>query len=123
MQQNVFPDCQITQIAEKSEKTGVASAGGGLPKNFIPQTEVRSSVLGMKKLGHDSAIRYTVTVPYLRELSGCTFDKTIFWDKVPVQVKKVQVFVDATLALPLVTRALNEKCQEKERSALIFYWK
>jgi len=34
----------------------------------------------------------------------------------------VQVFVDATIALPIVAHALYEKCRELKRNAPIFNW-
>lgn len=113
---------EITQIVEKSEKTGVVYVGGGVPKNFIQQTEVISSILGMDNGGHDYAIQYTVDAPHWGGLSGCTFDEAVSWGKIAAQAKKVQVFVDATIALPLVAHALHEKCKEKKRSAPIFFW-
>lgn len=39
---------EVTQIVEKSGKTGVVYIGGGVPKNFIQQTEVIASILGIQ---------------------------------------------------------------------------
>jgi len=49
----------ITQIIESSKKTGVIYVGGGVPKNFIQQTEVIASILGLPIEGHSYAIQYT----------------------------------------------------------------
>lgn len=113
---------EITQMVEKSEKTGVVYIGGGVPKNFIQQTEVIASILGMEVGGHDYAIQYTSDSPHWGGLSGCTFDEAVSWGKIAVQAKKVQVFVDATIALPIVAHALHEKCQGLKRNAPIFEW-
>ena len=113
---------EITQIVERSQKTGVVYVGGGVPKNFIQQTEVIASIMGTDAGGHDYAIQYTTDVPHWGGLSGCTFDEGVSWGKIAPQAKKVQVFVDATIALPIVSHALNEKTRESNRSYPVFDW-
>ncbi len=113
---------EITEIVEKSRRTGVVYVGGGVPKNFIQQTEVIASILGNDVGGHDYAIQYTSDSPHWGGLSGCTFDEAVSWGKIAAQAKKVQVFVDATIALPIVVHALHEKCRGMKRSAPIFKW-
>lgn len=113
---------EITRIVEKSEKTGVVYVGGGVPKNFIQQTEVIASILGIDVGGHNYAIQYTSDSPHWGGLSGCTFDEAVSWGKIAVQAKKVQVFVDATIALPIVAHALHEKCDGLKRNVPIFNW-
>ncbi|HWR24746.1 MAG TPA: deoxyhypusine synthase [Methanosarcina sp.] len=113
---------EITQIVEKSGKTGVVYIGGGVPKNFIQQTEVVASILGMEVGGHDYAIQYTSDSPHWGGLSGCTFDEAVSWGKIAAQAKKVQVFVDATIALPIVAHALHEKCRKIKRNPPVFNW-
>lgn len=107
---------------EKSERTGVVYVGGGVPKNFIQQTEVIASILGMDIGGHDYAIQYTSDSPHWGGLSGCTFDEAVSWGKIAPQAKKVQVFVDATIALPIVAHALHEKTHDLKRIAPVFFW-
>ena len=113
---------EITQIVEKSERTGVVYIGGGVPKNFIQQTEVIASILGMDIGGHDYAIQYTSDSPHWGGLSGCTFDEAVSWGKIAPQAKKVQVFVDATIALPIVIHALHEKTRDMKRVVPVFNW-
>jgi len=96
--------------------------GGGVPKNFIQQTEVIASILGMDVGGHDYAIQYTSDAPHWGGLSGCTFDEAVSWGKIAAQAKKVQVFVDATIALPIVAHALHEKCHDLERIPPEYDW-
>ncbi len=100
---------EITLMVEKSEKTGVVYIGGGVPKNFIQQTEVISSILGSGGRGHDYAIQFTTDPPHYGGLSGCTFEEAVSWGKVSAKAKTVQVYVDATIALPIVSHALAEK--------------
>ena len=111
---------EITQIVEKSGHTGVVYVGGGVPKNFIQQTEVIASILGMDVPGHEYAIQYTSDSPHWGGLSGCTFDEAVSWGKVAAQAKKVQVFVDATIALPIVAHALHEKTRRLNALPLSF---
>ena len=113
---------EITQMVEASEKTGVVYVGGGVPKNFIQQTEVVASIMGHEVAGHEYAIQYTTDAPHWGGLSGCTFDEAVSWGKISKEAKKVQVFVDATIALPIVTHALNEKTKGYKRKIPFFEW-
>ncbi len=111
---------EITKIVEQAEKTGVIYIGGGVPKNFIQQTEVIASILGFRVNGHEYAIQFTTDAPQWGGLSGCTFEEAVSWGKISVTSKKVQVFVDATIALPVVVNALEELGIERKRSNASF---
>jgi len=97
---------EITTMVEDAKKTGVIYVGGGVPKNFIQQTQVIGSIHEKDLGGHDYAIQYTTDSPHWGGLSGCTFDEAISWGKESADTKQVQVHVDATIALPLVISAL-----------------
>ncbi len=114
----------ITQIIEGSKKTGVIYIGGGVPKNFIQQTEVIASILGLPTGGHSYAIQYTTDAPHWGGLSGCTFEEAVSWGKINAVAPKVQVFVDATIALPIVSHALAQKTKSyiKRRKAPRYDW-
>lgn len=113
---------EITNIVEKSGKTGVIYVGGGVPKNFIQQTEVVASIMGIENDGHDYAIQYTTDVPHWGGLSGCTFDEGVSWGKIAADAKKVQVFVDATIALPIVAHGINDKKFYNNRFVPVYEW-
>lgn len=115
---------EITQIIEQARKTGVIYVGGGVPKNFIQQTKVIASFLGISVEGHNYAIQYTVDMPQFGGLSGCTFEEAVSWGKISRFAKKVQVFVDATIALPIVSHALLEKTRDfiSNRAFPIYDW-
>jgi deoxyhypusine synthase len=100
---------EITQIVENTKRTGVIYVGGGVPKNFIQQTEVIMSMLEKPVEGHSYAIQYTTDAPHWGGLSGCTFDEAVSWGKIAGVAPKVQVFADATISLPIVSQALAEK--------------
>jgi deoxyhypusine synthase len=112
---------EITQIVEKSKKTSVIYIGGGVPKNFIQQTEVIAELIGVYSGGHSHAIQYTTDSPHWGGLSGCTFEEAISWGKVNRDASKVQVFSDATIAVPLVIQALKAS-KAKRNSYPIFEW-
>ncbi|MET1123768.1 MAG: deoxyhypusine synthase [Archaeoglobaceae archaeon] len=104
---DTFKDIEeLTEIVVNSEKTGVIYIGGGVPKNFIQQTEVVARLKGYDVRGHDYAIQITTDVPQFGGLSGCTFEEGISWGKISYRSRKVQVNVDATIALPILAHAL-----------------
>lgn len=106
---------EITLMVEKSKKTGVVYVGGGAPKNFIQQAEIAASISGSGVRGHDYAIQFTTDSPHWGGLSGCTFEEAVSWGKISTAAKMVQVFVDATIALPIVAHALMEKSVKREK--------
>lgn len=99
---------ELTEIVLNSEKTGVIYIGGGVPKNFIQQTEVVARLKGYEVEGHEYAIQITTDVPQFGGLSGCTFEEGISWGKISSNAKKVQVLCDATIALPLLAHGLKD---------------
>jgi deoxyhypusine synthase len=97
---------EITRMVEDVRKTGVIYVGGGVPKNFIQQTQVIGSIHEKDLGGHDYAIQYTTDAPHWGGLSGCTFDEAISWGKESAQTLQIQCHADATIALPIVLSAL-----------------
>lgn len=97
---------EITRMVEAAKKTGVVYIGGGVPKNFIQQTQVIASIHEGNLGGHAYAVQYTTDAPHWGGLSGCTFDEAISWGKEAPLCPRVQCFIDATIALPIVTSAL-----------------
>lgn len=106
---------EITRMVENSVKTGVIYIGGGVPKNFIQQTQVIASIHENDCGGHAYAIQYTTDAPHWGGLSGCTFEEAVSWGKESVNSTQVQVFCDATIALPLIVSGL--KCMNLKRIA------
>jgi deoxyhypusine synthase len=102
--------CQITDIVRGSESSGVIYVGGGVPKNFIQQTAMAIKIAsgGDEDYGHNYAIQFTTDSPQWGGLSGCTLEEAVSWGKVRERAQKVQVFVDATIALPIVVHAVAE---------------
>jgi deoxyhypusine synthase len=106
---------ELTLTVEGARRTGVIYIGGGVPKNFIQQTQVVASLRGRDLGGHDYAIQYTTDAPHWGGLSGCTFEEAVSWGKESPASARVQVFCDATIALPLVASALVARGEKRKR--------
>ena len=112
---------ELTDIVVQSRKTGVIYIGGGTPKNFIQQTEVAASVQGHEVKGHDYALQIIVDAPYWGGLSGCTFEEAQSWGKISAAAKKVTLYCDATIALPLLVTALAESAENIQRGVTVTF--
>jgi deoxyhypusine synthase len=87
-------------------KSAVFIVGGGSPKNFVLQTEPQiQEVMGIDEKGHDYFLQLTDARPDTGGLSGATPSEAVSWGKVdPDRLPDAVVcYVDATVALPLVT--------------------
>ena len=112
---------ELTHIVAHSKKTGVIYVGGGTPKNFIQQTEVTTSILDLEVTGRDYAIQIIVDAPHWGGLSGCTFEEAQSWGKISTSAKKVSLYCDATIALPLLVTALAENVENIQRGVTVTF--
>lgn len=120
--------------------TGVIYIGGGVPKDFIQLLAVCSDLLYPERkvpnreakihkrrsesgeeiresyYPHKYAIQITTDSPQWGGLSGCTFEEATSWGKEDVNALKSQCFCDATIGLPIVVHALNERLKGKRRA-------
>lgn len=133
---------EFMHLGEKVKDTGVIYIGGGVPKDFIQLFAVTANLLyldrkipgrkpkifrakrekGSKELietyyPHKYAIQITTDVPHWGGLSGCTFEEATSWGKEDVKTLKAQCFCDATIALPIVAHALNERVRAKRKGS------
>jgi deoxyhypusine synthase len=113
---------EIAQIKIKSDKTGVIYIGGGVPKNYIQQTEVIAETLGHDKGGHHYAIQITTDVPHWGGLSGCTFEEAQSWGKINRNATKAVVYVEASIGLSLMVGYILQKGVWKNRKRLRYVW-
>jgi deoxyhypusine synthase len=114
---------ETVQIAECSPHSAVIYLGGGVPKNFIQQTELLNLILGNALPGHEYAIQLTTDNPHFGGLSGCTFTEAQSWGKIAKGARMAQCFCDLTIGLPLLVQGLAE--EEKlahARPKPIFDW-
>jgi deoxyhypusine synthase len=99
---------ETAAIAGLAKKSGVIYLGGGVPKNFVQQTELLNLILGKNLPGHEYAIQITTDTPHFGGLSGCTLEEGQSWGKIAERAKMVQCFCDITIALPLLVHGLAD---------------
>jgi len=115
---------EIAQLKKLASVTGAIYVGGGVPKNYIQQLGPVSGLLFQKDRGHRYALQITTDDPKWGGLSGCTFEEAKSWGKLERGSNFAAVYVDATLALPLLVSALLQEgraCLERKRR--VFAWK
>jgi deoxyhypusine synthase len=113
---------ELTQIKMRSKKTGVIYIGGGVPKNYIQQTEVIAETLGVDAGGHQYAIQITVDTPHWGGLSGCTFEEAQSWGKINAKATKAVAYVEASIGLSLMAGYIIQKGVWKGRRRLKYTW-
>ncbi len=92
----------IIDIAWTAKKVGVIYIGGGTPKNFIQQS------LQFSK-GADYGIQITTDRQEPGGSSGAPLQEGVSWGKLKYEAKFVDVFCDATIALPLIFASTKTK--------------
>ena len=93
---------EIIDIAWTAKKSGVLYVGGGTPKNFIQQS------LQFSK-GANYGIQITTDRQEPGGSSGAPLKEGISWGKMESNAKFVDVFCDATIALPLIYGAIKDE--------------
>jgi deoxyhypusine synthase len=121
---------QFVGIGEKTRDIGVIYIGGGVPKDFTQLIAISVSPKTMDEgvpgregfrrksikeyyYPHKYAIQITTDSPQWGGLSGCTLEEAISWGKIRSEGKRAVCYCDATIALPIITHALNEKIKTK----------
>jgi deoxyhypusine synthase len=124
---------QFVSIGEKTKDVGVVYVGGGVPKDFTQLLAISVSprtmdegVKGRKghlRRGikeyyypHRYAIQITTDSPQWGGLSGCTLEEAISWGKIDEKGRRAVCYCDATIALPLIAHALNERVKTKRKA-------
>lgn len=106
---------EIFQIKKKATKTGVIYVGGGVPKNYIQQTAYLQDLFGIPDAEHDYGFQLTTDSPQWGGLSGCTFNEGFSWGKEKPSGKYATCYCDATIALPLIVKAVLERCKSLDK--------
>jgi len=109
-----------TERVLKSEKLGIFTIGGGVPRNWAQQVgpyldiiEARIGTGGGFKRFH-YAVRICPEPVHWGGLSGCTYSEGVSWGKfVPESEggRQAEVLADATIAWPLVVKAVMERLE------------
>jgi len=132
---------QFVGIGQKTKNTAVIYVGGGVPKDFTQLLAISISLKNMDQeipgregnrrkslqeyyYPHKYAIQITTDSPQWGGLSGCTLEEAKSWGKVSGKGKAVTCYCDATIALPIITHALNERVKPgaRKKSAPDLSW-
>jgi deoxyhypusine synthase len=114
---------EIAQLKRMASVTGAIYIGGGVPKNYIQQLGPVSELLFQKESGHRYAFQITTDDPKWGGLSGCTFEEAKSWGKIERESSYKAVYVDATIALPLLVGAILQEGQVyRKRKRRHFRW-
>jgi deoxyhypusine synthase len=114
---------EIAQIKKKASVTGAIYIGGGVPKNYIQQLGPVSELLFQKESGHRYAFQITTDDPKWGGLSGCTFEEAKSWGKIEKGSSYAAVYMDATVALPLLVGAILQEGEVyRKRKRRRFLW-
>ncbi|MDH5690229.1 MAG: deoxyhypusine synthase family protein [Candidatus Bathyarchaeota archaeon] len=132
---------QFVGIGQKTKNTAVIYVGGGVPKDFTQLLAISISPKNMDQeipgregnrrkslqeyyYPHKYAIQITTDSPQWGGLSGCTLEEAKSWGKVSGKGKAVTCYCDATIALPIITHALNERVKPgaRKKSAPDLSW-
>ncbi|MBS3055079.1 MAG: deoxyhypusine synthase family protein [Candidatus Aenigmarchaeota archaeon] len=132
---------EFMSMPEHFKDVGVIYIGGGVPKDIIqllavtadlmykdrkvpnrPGKMSRSGATNENYYPHKYAIQITTDSPQWGGLSGCTFEEATSWGKEIKGGKNVACYVDATIALPLISHALNERIGNRRKHATDFSW-
>jgi len=101
-----------------SKKLGILTIGGGVPRNWAQQVGPYLDIID-KRLGvgggfkrFDYAVRICPEPVHWGGLSGCTYSEGVSWGKIRPRSeggRYVEVMADATIAWPLVIKAVMER--------------
>jgi len=120
---NPYHDLEAyTESVLKSERLGIFTIGGGVPRNWGQQVGPYLDVIesrigiggGFRRFNY--AVRICPDPVYLGGLSSCTYSEGVSWGKfVPEKDggRQVEVFADATIAWPLVVKAVMERLEKE----------
>ena len=101
-----------------SKKLGIFTIGGGVPRNWAQQVGPYLDII-QKRVGSgggfkrfDYAVRVCPEPVHWGGLSGCTYSEGVSWGKIVPRSEGgmyVEVFSDATIAWPLIVKAVMER--------------
>ena len=104
---------------KQGKRLGIFTIGGGVPRNWAqqigPYLDVRGERLGAEHgafARFHYAVRISTALVQDGGLSGCTYEEGVSWGKfVPPEEggRTAEVFCDATIAWPLITKAVMER--------------
>ncbi len=120
---DAFADLEdYTERVLASKKLGILTIGGGVPRNWAQQVGPYLDIIN-KRVGtgggfkrFDYAVRICPEPVHWGGLSGCTYSEGVSWGKIRPRAEGgrfVEVFSDATIAWPIVVKAVMERMEKK----------
>lgn len=113
-----------TELIRRQKTLGIFTIGGGVPRNWGQQVGPYLELMA-RRMGQDLVCkRFTYGVRICPEpvhwggLSGCTYSEGVSWGKfIPPSEggKFAEVLCDATIAWPLILKAVQERLVEAEQ--------
>nr|MDO8114457.1 deoxyhypusine synthase family protein [Candidatus Sigynarchaeota archaeon] len=108
---------KYAELLMKYRKFGTIILGGGVPRNWtqqiFPYLENIAERKGLKEVqtftGFDYSVRFHTAVAEDGGLSGCTLSEGVSWGKYQHDAKYASVWVDSTIAFPIVVTALFQR--------------
>ena len=120
------PFLDLDDFAERvsqHETLGIFTIGGGVPRNWAQQVAPYLDILNLRLGTKERIQRYKYAVRICPEpvhwggLSGCSYTEGVSWGKfVPESEggRFAEVFADATIAWPILVRAVLERTTSKD---------
>ena len=111
---------EFAQYIRGTERLGIFTIGGGVPRNWAqqvgPYLEIQRVRIGRPEpiRRYRYAVRICPEPEHWGGLSGCSYSEGVSWGKfVPEEDggRFAEVFADATIAWPLVVRAVIERTE------------
>lgn len=108
----------FTELIKKQKRIGIFTIGGGVPRNWAQQVGPYLDIIDKRlKIGggfkrYQYGVRICPEPAYWGGLSGCTYSEGVSWGKlVPPNEggRWAEVYADATIALPLIVKAVLER--------------
>lgn len=106
---------QIVEIGRRAAKMSAIYVGGGVPKDYVNLVTVAQTLIAEYEEGArdfykslEYVVQFTTDSPQWGGLSGATLEEAVSWGKVSPRAKKKVVYVDATIALPIIAHGLAD---------------
>ena len=112
----------FSDLMSKQKRIGIFTIGGGVPRNWAqqlgPYLEFMEQQMGIKGAfkRYHYALRICPEPVHWGGLSGATYSEGVSWGKfVPREEggRQVEVYADATIAWPIVLKAVMERMEKK----------
>ncbi len=109
---------EFTELVKKQKRMGIFTIGGGVPRNWAQQVCPYLDIIDKRLKTGGGFKRYQYGVRICPEpvhwggLSGCTYSEGVSWGKItpPDEGGRwAEVYADATIALPLIVKAVLER--------------